>query len=207
MPEPLYKPLARGGRPAFGGRGCYCLPAGGVPGPWLPDLGWVVPRERGYHLCTRETLWDWLHEEIYAAEGRGARVAGAGVQVYASVRLLRRLRWGRDDALQLFDEQLADLEERCAREAVPVPRPYRHIGTEWRHLRDHIAASQRWYRAFTAATERVVVAMSARSCQHEHLGAGPCAHHRESAERHVRAAFWAHLLEAPPTAVSRRRSA
>lgn len=78
MPEPLYKPLAHGGRPAFGGRGHYRLPAGGAPGAWLPDLGWVVPRERGYHLCTRETLWDWLHEEIYAAEGRGAQVAGAG---------------------------------------------------------------------------------------------------------------------------------
>jgi hypothetical protein len=192
VPELLYKPLAGGGWPAFGGRGRYALPMTSAPGPWMPDLGWVLPFERGYHLCTAETLFPWLHEELYAAEGRGARVVAGDLRVFASVRLLCRLRWSRADALQLFDAHLADLGRVCRQHGGRMPRPFVRTDATWEQLRERIGSAPRWYRAYAVATERVAVAMGSLSFRRPASDAVG-APRRDPAGRRVRDAFFAHV--------------
>lgn len=193
MPELLYKPLARAGWPAFGGRGRYALPTASGPGSWMPDWRWVRPFERGYHLCTAETLFPWLHEELYAAEGHGARVVAGDLRVYASVRLLCRLRWSRRDALQLFAEHLADLEDLCHQYDAPIPRPFVRSDVTWAQLREQIGLAQRWYRAYTTATERVVMAIAGLSFQHPAPEDGYGLPLGERASWRIRDAFFAHV--------------
>lgn len=124
----LYKVLNDDGSAFHGGTGKWNLPHGARPGKWMLAISDPIPCERGYHLCRREDLINWLGPAIYEAEGRGEMVEAPDKVVYGQARLLRRLDTWTERTARLF---ACDCAERVVhlcgddlrpREAIQVAR-------------------------------------------------------------------------------------
>ena len=107
----LFKVLGRDGSACHGGHGKWSLPDGDMPGEWMPRIKDPEPCERGYHLCRRGDLLNWLGPTIYEAEARGRIVVGGDKVVCEAARLLRRMNWD-DRVARLF---AADCAERATK--------------------------------------------------------------------------------------------
>ena len=75
------------------------------PGKWLPPIASPVACERGYHGCRDQDLVHWLHDRIWAIEGRGVVVASDKV-VMESFRFTSPTPWD-EVAARLFAVECA----------------------------------------------------------------------------------------------------
>jgi hypothetical protein len=90
--ELLFKFTAPGRRPAHADNGfVWPAPSGKRPGKWTDPVPSVVPCGSGYHLTTAKHLIDWVHAELWVAEGRGKRVDADDKVAFESARLVRRV--------------------------------------------------------------------------------------------------------------------
>jgi len=139
-----YKVLGIGGTAHYGGTGEWHLPQGKRPGKWMPRIDNPQPCERGYHVCRRGQLVDWLGPEIYEVEVRGARINEHDKTVAEQARLIRRLdNWTKRTA-RLF---ACDCAERAvSRIGNPDPRSVEAISVARRY-----AAGQATHKDLAAA--------------------------------------------------------
>ena len=93
--------LGENGKPYHGGTGTWSLPTD-KPGEWMPRIDNIVPCERGYHLCRRGDLVNWLGPVIYEAEYRGEMVEADDKIVVSEARLIRRLDTWNERTARLF---------------------------------------------------------------------------------------------------------
>lgn len=108
-----YKILSVEGGSCHGGHIQWPLPTEEGPGDWMPRIDSPVMCERGYHLCRRKDLIDWLNETIYEAEimeGAETIIGGDKVVTSGPVRLTKRLPWDNHKARLL----ICDCVERAA---------------------------------------------------------------------------------------------
>jgi len=72
------------------------VPKNGKPGKWMPKVKQIISCIRGYHLCKRKDLIEWLGDNIWLAEGRGESIRGKDTTVFQQARLLKKIeRWNK----------------------------------------------------------------------------------------------------------------
>jgi hypothetical protein len=120
MTEKYYKVLNFNGTPCHGGSGAWSLPTGDEPGEWMPLIADIKLCERGYHLCKRGQLMQWLGPAIYEAEWAGAIIEQSDKCVVSQARLIRRLDAWTERAARLFACDCADEALKLVRS--PDPR-------------------------------------------------------------------------------------
>jgi len=98
----FYKVLSEGGAAYRGGTGVWHLPKGKRPGKWMPPIPKPKPYVRGYNVCRREDLVEWLGPEIYEVEIRGVKIQVIDKTVVEQARLLRRLDTWTERTARLF---------------------------------------------------------------------------------------------------------
>jgi len=89
-----YKFLARGAKGPFSGFE-WPVPDAGKPGSWVEAVGPLSLCSSGLHVCSREDLAYWLHDELWELETAGDEIAGLDCRVVRRARLARRIEvWG-----------------------------------------------------------------------------------------------------------------
>lgn len=100
--ETLYKVLGTDGSADNGGNGKWYLPQDDGPGNWMPPIEDINPCKRGYHLCRRKDLVQWLGPIIFVAEARGKSVDCSDKVVFSEARLLRQMTGWTERTARLF---------------------------------------------------------------------------------------------------------
>lgn len=83
-----YKFTRRGGRALFNDF-AWPLPAAGRAGDWVEVSGPLQPCRHGLHVCRREDLPYWLHDELWQVEIAGTSLPAHDGQVVGRARLVR----------------------------------------------------------------------------------------------------------------------
>lgn len=87
MSELNFKVLGPDGACCHGGSGRWL-----TDGTWMPLVfGNLSPCVRGYHLCRRSDLVEWLGEVIWVAEGRGKSFVSPQYLIFQEARVVRAL--------------------------------------------------------------------------------------------------------------------
>src|SRR3990167_4602077 len=83
-----------------GGAWTYPLPVGRKPRAWTPPVKAPELCHRGYHLIPVGTgTFEFMTNYPYLAEGRGESTGDGEKITFESVRLLRKLKWGRRESV------------------------------------------------------------------------------------------------------------
>ena len=91
-------------------------PRPGTPGAWLDVAGPVQPCRQGVHVCGKDQLAYWLHEELWRVEVSGPAVDGADCVVVPRARLIEPLAaWSDGGVAQQFAVVVRD----CAAQLIP----------------------------------------------------------------------------------------
>jgi hypothetical protein len=202
-----YKVLGKGGVPCNGGTGQWYLPKDGKPGRWMPKIRNIEPCVRGYHLCRKEDILQWLNAEIYEAEGRGEFIRhDNNKEVFPEARLIRKIEnWNEknarlfaadcaDHVLHIFEKERPNNDR--PRRAIQAARDFAlgKIEAAARAAAGAAAGDAAWAAAWAAAMEAARAAAWAAAWAAAGDAAGAAA--REAAREAARAAAWAAAWEA-----------
>jgi hypothetical protein len=86
----MHKFLAQGALGPISGH-AWSIPRDGAPGEWVQARGPLSNCANGVHVCRREDLAHWLHEELWELEVDGEEIAGVDCLVVRRARLVRRI--------------------------------------------------------------------------------------------------------------------
>ena len=115
--ETYYKVTRADGSLYYGVDTSWHLPKNGKPGKWMPEIeGDLVACNNGYHLCTRDTLVEWLGECVWVVEPREV-VELDEKHLTRQARLVRKLETWNDRTARLF---ACD----CAERVLPIFENY-----------------------------------------------------------------------------------
>ena len=128
-----YKVLSEKGAAYHGGKGRWSLPTKNKPAKWMPEIGDISPCERGYHLCRRNDLIEWLGPVIWLVEPGGIIVEAGNKVVTNRARLIKQLNWDKriarlfaadcaEHVLCYFEERYP--EDKRPRNAIDITRKF-----------------------------------------------------------------------------------
>ena len=109
-----YKFTRRGGLALFSDF-AWPLPAAGRAGAWVEVSGPLQPCRHGLHVCRREDLPYWLHDQLWQVEVEGPSLPAHDGQVVGRARLLRPVDAWPDVQRSFADQCVARVEERSGR--------------------------------------------------------------------------------------------
>ncbi len=84
-----YKFLHEDGTAIYGS-GKWHLPEGEAPGKWMPPIANIQLCNRGYHVCEKKDLVQWIKKDCWAVEVRGDSIEGDNKSVFSEARLVRK---------------------------------------------------------------------------------------------------------------------
>ena len=103
-----YKVLSLDGTSCNGGTYKWSLPRNGQPGEWAALITDIEPCKRGYHVCERGQLVQWLGPVIYECEVAVGFIEQKDKCVVRQARLVRLIGNWNDRTARLFACDCAD---------------------------------------------------------------------------------------------------